>query len=68
MGGHRFLPRPPDAPIDEPIEYIFNSLEDQLRIRLHVIDNSADLQREVHNIIGQLSQKGFRPYFVHCGY
>jgi hypothetical protein len=64
--GNRFLPRAPYWPVDGPIEYVFNTIECELRQRLYKIRSDADLCREVLNIISSLSNLG--KYFVHCGY
>jgi hypothetical protein len=63
---HRMLPRPAYCPKFAPIEYIFNQIEQELKLRMYAITNELQLIAAVHDIIGHL--KGVRETFVHCGY
>jgi len=64
--GHSFIPRPAYAGFDGPIEYVFNTIEGELRKRLYSIRNRVQLVAAVHDVIANLGS--FRPYFLHCGY
>ena len=64
--GHRCVARPPYRPQDGPIEYVFNTIEQELKMRMHLVTDDNSFRTEVMNIISGLS--GFDNYFVHCGY
>ena len=66
--GHQYLARPPYRPCDGPIEYVFNVVEQELRVRIGGIQNENDLYREVMNIFGGLDPTSFARHFAHCGY
>lgn len=63
--GHRLAFRAPYYPVDGPIEYVFNTIQAELRIRLHNINNENDLIREIGRAV--FLQTNFQPYFRHCG-
>jgi len=65
--GHRICARPPYAPWDGPIEYVFNELEQGLKKRLYYIRNQADLFREIYLKINSMGAN-FHRTFNHCGY
>ena len=64
--GHCILPRPPYSPQDGPIEYVFNTVEVQLRLRMYEIFNNFDLERTVYDIVAHIGNTD--AYFRHCGY
>jgi transposase len=66
--GHRIVFRAPYYPVDGPIEYSFNTVQQELNKRMYEIETHAQLQEGVLEIIGQMRQKGFGRYFEHCGY
>jgi transposase len=63
--GQRLIFRPKYSPADAPIEYVFNTLQAELRIRMREInqDNLVDM---IRNIIANMN--GFHTYITHCGY
>jgi DDE superfamily endonuclease len=65
--GHSIMNRPPYSPVDGPIEYVFNEIENQLKGRLYQIANHNDLNVAMHAIITGLGAN-FDATFVHCGY
>jgi hypothetical protein len=66
--GHRVLARPPYRAEDGPIEFVFNTLQQDLcQRRAHIFDG-ADLRREVGNSLVAMAAQGFGRYFAHCGY
>lgn len=63
--GHRLAFRAPYYAIDGPIEYIFNTIQHELNIRLpHISEES--LVEEIHRAIR--SEHEFQRYFRHCGF
>lgn len=70
--GHRLVLRAPYYPVDGPIEYVFNTLQQGLTAALYRIGHDDPaveynrLRREVMNIIR--SMVDFSNYFVHCGF
>eukprot|EP00567_Pseudictyota_dubia_P014059 CAMPEP_0197436338 /NCGR_PEP_ID=MMETSP1175-20131217/3810_1 /TAXON_ID=1003142 /ORGANISM="Triceratium dubium, Strain CCMP147" /LENGTH=382 /DNA_ID=CAMNT_0042965605 /DNA_START=300 /DNA_END=1448 /DNA_ORIENTATION=- len=64
--GHRVVFRAPYYPVDGPIEYLFNTLQQGLTFALYRISNDGDLCREVRAIIGRIVD--FVEYFIHCGF
>ena len=64
--GHRVLCRPPYRPHDGPIEWVFDQLACELRLRWESINNEQDLIREINNIITGL--RGFDETFRKLGY
>ena len=60
------LQRPPYRPVDGPIEYIFNQLQNQLTLRAGEISDDVTFSALVYSILTNLS--GFDATFVHCGY
>jgi transposase len=67
MAGNRIVPRAPYSPIDGPIEFVFNQLECQLKLRLDNINTETDMIREIYNIVANL-RSSFGSTFAHCGY
>jgi transposase len=64
--GHRCTARPPYRPCDGPIEYVFNTFEQELQKRIRNIRTEVDLVAEAHHILANMG--GFANYFTHCGY
>ena len=64
--GHLIAFRSPYYAKDGAIEYIFNSIQQELTKRLSDIQTEADLLFNVGNII--FNMINFRPYFRHCGF
>ena len=63
---HRICFRAPYYPVDGAIEYVFNTLQQDLTIRLHEIKNGDDLHREVMDSIGVMPN--FVNYFLNIRY
>ena len=59
--GHRIAFRSPYYAVDGPVEYFFNTLQNGLTIRLHDVENEADLMDMVNFIIGDIDD--FQEYF-----
>ena len=64
--GHRILFRAPYYPVDGPIEYVFNTIQQALTRALYRVINTEELIREVCRIIA--SKADFVGYFTHCGF
>jgi hypothetical protein len=58
--------RAPYYPIDGPIEYVFNTIQGVLRIRMDVITDGPSLINELNVAIAAVPS--FEPYFVNCGF
>lgn len=65
MRGHRFVFRAPYHPVDGPIEYVFNTIENFLTSNMHEIHGNADVLRFIQDIIALHVE--FSPYFTHVG-
>ena len=64
---HRLVFRAPYYPVDDPIEFFFNHLQQQLTHELH----NVHTQQELHQAIIEICQRcggQFDRYFAHCGY
>ena len=66
LHGHRVCFRAPYYPIDGAIEYVFNSLQTRLKLRMAYVVNEATLRRELSD--GIRSILTFIPYFQHVGF
>ena len=66
VAGHRFVFRAPYWPKDAPIEYVFNTIENALTIRMHEIYSDADLARVIHETLRSILS--FMNWFDHVGY
>ena len=64
--GHRIAFRAPYYPVDGAIEYVFNSIQQQLTYRMHEITDYAELEQAVQDIIGGMVD--FRNYFFNVGF
>ena len=63
--GHRFCFRAPYYPVDGAIEYVFNTIQHDLTIKLPDIQNGNDLRNEVFNTVGSI--ENFVAYFTNLG-
>ena len=63
---HRVCSGAPYYPIDGAIEYVFNTLQTRLKLRMAHILNEATLRRELSD--GIRSILTFVPYFQHVGF
>ena len=54
MSGHRFCFRAPYYPVDGAIEYVFNTIQRDLEVKLPEIKNSNNLRNEVFNTVGSI--------------
>ena len=63
--GHRFCFRAPYYPVDGGIEYVFNTIQRDLEVKLPEIKNSSDLRNEVFNTVGAIVN--FCQYFIILG-
>ena len=66
LAGHRLVFRAPYYPVDGPIEYVFNTIQIDLRINWAEIEDGPSLIAAVHSAIGEIQL--FVPYFINCGY
>ena len=64
--GHRVCFRAPYYPVDGAIEYVFNTVQQDITIRLHQIKNGADLYRELRDSISGIPN--FIGYFLNLQY
>jgi hypothetical protein len=64
--GHRIVYRAPYYPVDGPIEYVFNTIQQELTYRMHFIHDLPTLHAHINAIVASLDE--FQSYFVHCGY
>ena len=64
--GHIFCLRAPYYPIDRAIEYVFNTIQHELTIRLAEIEDGIDLKNEIMGIIGAI--ENFVNYFLNLHY
>ncbi len=64
--GHRIVFRAPYYPVDGPIEFVFNTIQGILRIRMDAITDGTSLLNELNLAIASIPS--FEPYFVNCGF
>jgi hypothetical protein len=64
--GHRLAFRAPYYPVDGPIEYVFNTIQQALTQRLYLIVTHQHLYNHVHAIVGSIVN--FAPYFHNVGF
>ena len=64
--GHRILFRTPYYPVDGPIEYVFNTIQNLLCIFMREIRDMESLRLKVIQLIGSLPE--FSNYFAHVGF
>mmetsp|Transcript_21198 Transcript_21198/g.21603 ORF Transcript_21198/g.21603 Transcript_21198/m.21603 type:complete len:85 (-) Transcript_21198:203-457(-) len=63
---HRYCFRAPYYPVDGPIEYVFNTIENALQYRMYEVKDVNDLQQHVDAIIRTIPN--FENYFTNVGY
>lgn len=64
--GHRMVFRAPYYPVDGPIEFVFNTIEQRLSDYQYVVLDGNSLRQAVNTIITTMDH--FEEYFIHCGY
>jgi transposase len=64
--GHRIVYRAPYYPVDGPIEYVFNTIQEELTYRMHFINDLPTLHVHINAIVASLPE--FQSYFIHCGF
>jgi len=64
--GHHYVFRAPYYPVDGPIEYVFDTIENELNSRMHRIFNLEDVGEATMEIINSIDN--FVPYFHHVGF
>ena len=64
--GHRIVFCAPYYSVNGPIEYVFNTIQDMLRINMDRITDMNSLILELLNAITAIHS--FEPYFVNCGF
>ena len=64
--GHKICFRAPYYPIDGAIEYVFNTLQVRLSLRMSYIVNENTLRNELLDSIGVIQT--YVPYFEHVGF
>ena len=64
--GHRMVRRAPYYPVDGPIEYVFNTLQNLLNVFMREIHDMDTLRHHTHRII--TSMGNFQGYFRHVGF
>lgn len=62
VAGHRIVFRGPYYTVDGPIEYVFNTIQGILRIRMDAITEGTSLLNELNLAIASIPS--FEPYFV----
>mmetsp|Transcript_8099 Transcript_8099/g.12699 ORF Transcript_8099/g.12699 Transcript_8099/m.12699 type:complete len:104 (+) Transcript_8099:213-524(+) len=62
VAGHMIVFRGPYYPVDGPIEYVFNTIQGILRIRMDAITEGTSLLNELNLAIASIPS--FEPYFV----
>ena len=55
-------------PQDAPIEYIFNTIGNELKLASSEITDDESLRAVVLRIVTNLDTASFVNYFEHCGY
>ena len=63
--GQQIVYRPKYSLADAPIEYVFNALQAELRIRMREVDG-VNIVDHIRDIIANMN--GFQNYFIFCGY
>ena len=64
--GHRIVFRAPYYPVDGPIEYVFNTIQGILQVRMDRITDGDSLVQEMNVAIAAIPS--FEPYFINCGF
>ena len=66
MRGHCLVFWAPYYPVDGPIEYVFNTIQQAIALSMYVITDINDLINKVIAIVRFLID--FVNYFIHCGF
>lgn len=64
--GHRLIFRAPYYPVDGPIEYFFNTIQNLLCIQMREIHGMDSLRQKIIDIVGSIDE--FSSYFRHVGF
>ena len=64
--GHRVIARPPYRPWLGPFEFVFNQLQNELRLRDYAVDNEAQFVQISPRILTTI--QGIDATFTHCDY
>lgn len=64
--GHRLVFRAPYYPVDGPIEFVFNTIEQRLNDYQYTVTTGGQLVQAVNTIVTGMHD--FENYFIHCGY
>lgn len=66
--GHRVVFRAPYWSCDGPIEYVFNTIHVKLQMNDNGVSTVDELINEIDNIIFNMVDASFNPYFRHVGF
>lgn len=66
--GHVMVARPAYYPVDGPIEYMFNYIENQLALRQYTIRNSDDIIQNIISIVTNITAEMIDNTFRNVGY
>ena len=66
QAGHRVAFRAPYHPVDGPIEYYFNHMQNSLTLAMYRINALGGVKTEVRSCLRNTST--FRPFFIFCGF
>ena len=66
--GHRVVFRAPYWSCDGPIEYVFNTIHVKLQMNDNGVSTVDELINEIDNIIFDMVDASFNPYFRHVGF
>ena len=64
--GHQIVFRAPYYPVDGPIEYVFNTVQQSISFVMYQIHDHDDLLVELNVQVGAIPD--FVNYFRHCGF
>lgn len=64
--GHRLVFRAPYYPVNGPIEFVFNTIEQSLCQYQYSVTDGVALRQAVNTSIPGIHD--FVDYFIHCGY
>ena len=66
QAGHRVVFRAPYHPVDGPIEYYLNHVQNDLRLSMYGMQQIVDVKAEVRATLRNTSTS--RPYFLNVGF
>lgn len=66
--GHRVVFRAPYWSCDGPIEYVFNTIHTLLQMDDEGVKTLQELMLKIDDLIFDMVETSFRPYFVHVGF